>query len=207
MNEQPAGLLEPFVTTGRIIAPYVTAWSAEHDVECGLMARSDGLGYTRELPGDRDEQGVLWARVAEHHGVGRPEFARVHPERQRRVMSGLLCQVCAGPADRTADGVLWLMRDFRGEWAGWPEGMGSVEPPVCSGCAADSVRRCPALKRGYVAVRVREFAVAGVWGTLYRPGVFGPVAVKAAQLAYGNPLTRWMVAVALVRELRGCSFE
>jgi len=193
--------------TEQTIAPYVTAWSVEHDLKCTLVTRPDGLGYASELPGDRDQHGVLWARVAERHSGGRPEFARVHPARQRQAMGGLLCQVCAGPADRTRDGVLWLMRDFRGEWAGWPEGMASVEPPVCARCVATSVRRCPALKRGHVVVRAREFPVAGVSGTLYRPGVFAPVAVKGAQLVYGDPLTRWIVATALIRELRGCSFE
>ncbi len=188
----------------RIIAPYVTAWSAEHDLECGLVARHDGLVYTSELPGDRDAQGVLWASVAERHGVGRPEFARVHPGRQRRAMSELLCQVCAGPADRTSDGVLWLLRNFRHDW---PNGMASVEPPVCTRCAAISARRCPALQRGAVAIRAREFTIAGVQGTLYRPGSFGPVAVKCVRLAYGDPLASWVVATALIRELRDCSFE
>ena len=191
----------------RLLAPYVTAWSAEQDLKCSLVARPDGLGYAGELPGDRDEHGVLWAAVAERNGEGRPEFARVHPAPQRRVMSELLCQVCAGPADRTSDGVLWLLRDHRHDWARWPEGMASVEPPVCVGCAALSAKRCPALQRGVVAVRVREFAVAGVWGTLYRPGLFGPVAVKAVRIAYSDPLARWVVAAALIRELRGCSFE
>lgn len=213
MSEQTAALLEPFPAGGgvadapsRIIAPYVTAWSAEHDLECSLVARRDGLGYANELPNDRDEHGVLWAAVAERRGEGRPEFSRVHPARQRQTMSELSCQVCAGPADRTSDGVLWLMRDYRHDWAGWPEGMASVEPPVCAGCASISLRRCPALQRGAVAVRVREFAVAGVRGALYRPGTFGPLAIKDVRLAYGDPLARWVVAAALIRELRGCSF-
>ncbi|WP_197288834.1 hypothetical protein [Nocardia sp. NRRL S-836] len=47
--------------------------------------------------------------------------------------------------------------------------------------------------------------MAGVRGTLYRPGTFAPVPVTAANLAYEDPRTRWMVAVALVRELKGCS--
>lgn len=192
----------------RIVAPYVTARSAEQDLRCDLAVRPDGrgVGYARELLGDRDGQGVLWARVAERPLEGRPEFARVHPARQRRAMRELLCQVCAGPADRTSEGVLWLMRDFREDWPGWPEGAASVDPPVCARCVGTSMQLCPALRRGAVAVRVREFAVVGVWGTLYRPGVFAPVAVNAVRLTYGDPLTHWMVAAALVRELRGCSF-
>lgn len=196
------------VRVGRIVAPYVTAQDAEQDLTCSLVVRPDGLGvgYANELPGDRDAQGVLWRKVAERQEEGKPEFGRVHPARQRRAMSGLLCQVCAGPADRTQDGVLWLLRDHREDWPRWPEGMASVEPPVCVRCVAVSLRRCPALQRGAVAIRVQRFMVAGVWGTVYRPGAFAPVPVEAAHLAYGDPKTRWMVAVALIRELRGCSF-
>jgi len=192
----------------RIVAPYVTARSVEQDLQCSLVVRPGGLGvgYANELPDDRDDRGVLWRKVAERHGEGRPEFARVHPARQRRAMTRLLCQVCGGSADRSGDGVLWLMRDHREDWPRWPEGMASVEPPVCAGCVAISVRRCPALQRGAVAVRVRDFAVAGVRGTLYRPGSFAPVPVGWANLAYGDPGIHWMVAVALIRELRGCSF-
>lgn len=194
--------------SGRIVAPYVTANTAEQDLKCSLVVRPGGLGigYTHELPGDRDYFGVLWQKVAERPKEGRPEFARVHPARQRWTMSELLCQVCAGPADQTQDGVLWLLRDHRGDWPRWPEGMASVEPPICARCVAISLRRCPALQRGAVAIRVRHFAVVGVRGTLYRPGTFAPAPVAAAQLDYGDPKVRWMVAVALIRELRGCSF-
>lgn len=168
----------------RVVAPYVTAWSAEQDLRCRLVVRAGGtgVGYASELPGDRDERGVLWA------------------------MRELLCQVCAGLPGRTRDGVLWLMRDHREDWPCWPEGIASVEPPVCAACVPIAMRRCPALQRGAVAVRAREFPIAGVRGTLYRPGMFGPVAVEAAQLAHGDPLTCWLVAAALIRELRECSF-
>ena len=192
----------------RIVAPYVTATDVEQDLTCSLVVRPDGrgVGYANELPGDRDDQGVLWRKVAERQGKGTPEFGRVHPARQRRAMSEPLCQVCAGPADRTPDGVLWLLRDHREEWPRWPEGMASVEPPVCARCVAISLRRCPALQRGAVAFRVREFAIASVRGTLCRPGTFTPAPVAAVHRAYGDPDTRWMVAVALIRELRGCRF-
>jgi len=196
------------VPTGRIVAPYVTSTDAEQDLSCSLIVRPDGLGigYAHELPDDRDDQGVLWRKVAERPGKGKPEFGRVHPARQRQAMSELLCQVCAGPADHTPDGVLWLLRDYRQDWPHWPEGMASTEPPICAGCVAISLRRCPALQRGAVAVRVREFAIAGVWGALYRPGAFAPVPLRASRVAYGDPETRWIVATALIRELRGCTF-
>jgi hypothetical protein len=191
----------------RVLAPYITTWSAEQDLPCNVVVERSGLGigYTDELPGDRDAHGVLWHRAAIHHGVGRPEFGKVHPLRQRRAMRRLLCQVCAGPADRTDAGVLWLLRDYRGDWPRWPEGMACVEPPICVPCVPISLKLCPALRRGAVAVRVREFEVAGVRGVLYRKGASGPVAVEAGNLFYGDPDIRWMVASALIRELRGCT--
>ncbi|MGZ3144444.1 hypothetical protein ACVDFE_21120 [Lentzea chajnantorensis] len=192
----------------RVLAPYVTSWSAEHDLHCTLLVRADGrgVGYANELPGDRDAHGVLWNRVAERHGVGVPEFARVHPARQRQAINNLLCQVCAEPADRTAEGVLWLMRDFRGDSPNWPEDMASVEPPICARCVPVAMQRCPALRRGAVAVRVREFNVMGVRGTLYTQGVFGLKPAGMGHLLYGDPATSWMVAASSFRLLQDCSF-
>lgn len=190
----------------RVIAPYITSWSAEQEIPSRVVERpGHGVGHPDELLGDRDARGVLWQRPAVRHGVGRPEFGKVHPLRQRRAMRQLLCQVCAGPADRTEDGVLWLLRDYRNDWPDWPDGMGCTEPPVCVPCVAVSLRLCPALRRGAAAVRVRQFAVAGVRGALYRRSVFGPVAVGDVNVAYDDPDIRWVVASALIRELRDCT--
>ncbi|MGZ3144449.1 hypothetical protein ACVDFE_21145 [Lentzea chajnantorensis] len=191
------------------VAPHVTSWSAEQNLQCSVVVRPDrhGVGHVNELPGDRDEHGVLWMKVAERHGAGKPDFARVHPARQRRAMKELRCQVCAEPADRTSDGVLWLMRDHREtEGPDWPEDMASVEPPICVPCTEISLQRCPALRRGAVAVRVREYSVMGVRGTLYRPGVFAPQPIKIEHLVYGDPTTSWMVAASSFRVLQDCSF-
>ncbi|SMD22646.1 hypothetical protein SAMN05660733_06898 [Lentzea albidocapillata] len=191
----------------RIVAPYITQWGAEQDLTPRLVVRpGGGVGYASELPADRDDHDVLWQQVTARPGLGKPEFGKVHPWRQRRAMRELLCQVCAGPADRTRDGVLWLLRDYRGDWPSWPEGMGSVEPPICAPCVATSLRRCPALQRGAVAVRAREFPIAGVRGTLYRQGVLAPAVLGVANLPYDDPNVRWMVAAAQIRELRRCTF-
>ncbi|ANZ36956.1 hypothetical protein BBK82_13615 [Lentzea guizhouensis] len=190
----------------QIIAPYITTWSAEQEIPSRVVERPGyGVGYADELLGDRDAHGVLWQRPAVRHEAGRPEFGKVHPLRQRRAMRKLLCQVCAGPANQNDDGVLWLLRDFQGDWPNWPEGMACTEPPVCVPCVAISLRLCPALRRGAVAVRVRASEVAGVRGALYRRGVFGPVAAQDVNLAYDDPSIRWVVASALIRELRGCT--
>ena len=193
-----------FCTEG-VVAPYVTAWSAEQELPCALIERSDGgIGYAKELLSDRDRNGLLWQQTALRHRVGRPEFARIHPLRQRRAMELLLCQVCGGPADRNDDGVLWLLRDYRDDWPQWPDGMASVEPPICLPCVEVARRMCPALRRGAVAVRVKNCPVAGVRGVLYKQSVLAPVAATAGIFSYDDPAIRRVLASALVRELSGC---
>jgi len=187
--------------------PYITQWSEEREPESPLIERPGrGIGYLDESLADRDDRGVLWYRTPSRPGNGQPLFAKVHPLRQRRAMRRLLCNVCAKPADRTEDGVLWLLRDYRDDWSGWPENMGAIEPPVCLPCVRLSSRMCPALRKGAVAVRVRQAPIAGVRGALYRSG-FGPVpeAVDEVTVAYEDPRVPWVRAINLVRELHGCT--
>ncbi|HEV2781829.1 MAG TPA: hypothetical protein VGX25_20780 [Actinophytocola sp.] len=181
--------------------PYITTWSAELPAPTTVIERPWGIGYLDETLGDRDEHGVLWPRMPSRPGHGRPQYGKVHPLRQRRAMRRLLCGICAGPPDRTEDGVLWLVMDYRDDWPGWPEGMGVTEPPVCLPCARLSVRACPALRRGYVAVRVRHSFVGGVYGVRYHRGR----AVEDTLVAFDDPAIRWTRAAQLVRELSGCT--
>lgn len=148
------------------IAPYVSTWSAEQDLPYRLVERAGhGIGYADELLGDRDAHGVLWQRAAVRHEVGRPEFGKVHPLRQRRAMRQLLCQVCAEPADRTDDGVLWLLRDYRCDWPRWPEGMACVEPPICVPCCTE--RGCSVLwQQNQQTGHTKTRTFAGWWRSL-----------------------------------------
>ena len=124
----------------------------EKDAPFALVERrGGGIAYLDETLADRDRNGVLWFRTPFRPGQGRPEFGRVHPLRQRRTMLRLLCQVCAGPADRTDDGVLWLLQDHRDDWPSWPDGMGVTEPPICLPCVRTSVRLCPSAEEGRCA--------------------------------------------------------
>jgi hypothetical protein len=190
----------------RVVAPYVTAWSTERELPYQVVERRGfGIGYADETVLDRDSRGVLWRRAPSCHRQGRPEFGKVHPFRQRRAMRRLLCQVCAGPADRTEDGVLWLLPDLRTDWAAWPEGMAAVEPPVCLPCVQTSVRLCPALRKRAALVRVRECRVVGVRGALYQGGPVFPVAFADTTVSFGDPAIHWVRAANLVRELRGCT--
>ncbi len=184
-----------------VVAPYVTAWNGEKTPPSVLISRPGGIGYADESVYDRDEHGVLWRRMSLRRGVGRPVFAEVHPLRQRRAMRRLLCQVCGGPADRSDDGVLWLLQDHREDWSDWPNRMGVTEPPVCVPCVGLSVRLCPALRRRAVVVRVGSCPVAGVKGVLYDSGC-PPVAVGPASVELDDdPAIRWIVAAHLIRRL------
>lgn len=188
----------------RIVVPYVAAWSEEQDAPFVLVERYGGITYQDETAADRDNRGVLWFRTPFRRGHGRPEFGRVHPLRQRRAMLRLLCQVCAGPADQTDDGVLWLLQDHREDWPSWPDGMAVTEPPICLSCLRTSVSVCPALRGGAVAIRARRFSEAGVHGIQYRSGL-QPVAVAAVTVAFDEPAIAWVRAVSLVRELGDCT--
>lgn len=170
-----------------------------------VIARRSGIGYLDETITDRDDKGVLWTRIASRPGQGQPQFGKIHSLRQRRAMTRLLCQVCAGPADQNEAGVLFLLNDDREDWPAWPEGMGCTEPPVCLRCAHVSVRHCPSLRKGWVAVRVGRCEVSGVYGARYQPGHPFPIAVEDALLAFDHPAIRWTRANQLVRELHDCT--
>lgn len=209
--------MSPSVTDGNLlwtkyrgaVVPYITAWSGEPAFEPKVVVRPrSGIGYLDETPEDRDHHGVLWRRVTSNPGQGRPEFGDIHTPRQRHAMRNLLCQVCAGPADHNADGTLWLLKDHRDDWPGWPNGMAVTEPPVCLSCAQLSRRTCPALRRGHVAVRVTHCPVAGVSGTGYQPGSLYPTAITIGHniiVSLDDPAIRWTCAVHLVREIAGCT--
>lgn len=187
--------------------PYITRWSEEPEPEALLIERPGrGIGYLDEALCDRDRRGVLWQRAVSRPGVGEPLFSQVHPLRQRRAMQRLLCNVCGKPADQSDDGVLWLVRDFRDDWPGWPENMGVTEPPVCLPCARVASRLCPALRKGAVALRAGRAPIAGVCGLLYRGGgELGPVPMEKINVAYEDPLVRWVLAGHLLRELHDCT--
>jgi hypothetical protein len=186
----------------QLVVPFTTLWSGEQDLPGVVVERPGvGIGYADEIAADRDLRGVLWQRAVSRPGVGRPVFGDVHTLRQRRAMRRLLCQVCGGPADRTDEGVLWLLPDHRDDWNGWPEGMGNVEPPICRPCAVTSLRLCPRLRQGAAAVRVREYPIVGVRGALYAHGRM----VSETVVGFDDPVVRWVRAVGLVRQMRGCT--
>jgi hypothetical protein len=193
------------LTIGKGVVPYITAWSDEEPLPNDVIVLPGvGVGFADETPRDRDSKGVLWTRVPSRPGQGRPLFGQVHSRRQHRAMRRLLCQVCGCPADRNRDGVLWLLRDHREDWANWPEDMANTEPPVCMTCAVLATRMCPALRSGHVAVRVRRFPISAVRGVRYRQAG-RLLLLTEATVALNDTAIRWTRAAHLVRSLRDCT--
>lgn len=160
----------PMTIPRSLVVPHITSWSEEQGSLTRLVVGPRGgrlPGRDPVRPGRRRHP---VASDADQDGGGRPDFGRVHPLRQRRVMRRLLCQVCGGPADKDERGTLWLLEDHRADWHGWPNGLLTAHPPVCVPCAREAVRFCPNLLAGHVAVRVGASQVCGVYGVRYLPG-------------------------------------
>jgi hypothetical protein len=187
------------------VVPFITRWSSEHLSSAVIGNPSWGIAYEDETRWDRNAQGVLWERAPLGRGKGRPEFAGVHPLRQRRAMRKLLCQVCGGPADRTKQGELWLLPDHRDDWPGWPDEMANVSPPVCLPCARLSVRMCPVLRRSWVAIRAKS-RIVGVQGIVYQLDEIGLRPLESRTVRFDEPEIRLTLAGQLVRMLHDSVF-
>lgn len=186
--------------------PYIATWSEEVRDDRDLQVDTRGISYLPPRPADRDDRGVLWVRRSSRQGQGRPDLGGVHPQRQRRAMELLLCQVSGHPADVDERGVLWLLEDHRGEWPDWPNGLETTHPPISRPCVGPSLRGCRHLQRGAVMVRVAESIVTGVRGRLWNidPRTRA-VSAKVEILEFDSPLLPWMQASQLVRTLDGCT--
>ncbi|RMI40859.1 hypothetical protein [Streptomyces triticirhizae] len=185
--------------------PYAAHWSGEGGYGRRVSMRWDGAGvwYLDETPADRDGFGVLWARIQDRPGQGRPDFPSMHPARQRHAQAERLCQVCGASASHNRDGWLFLMnRDGTDRY----EGTKTTKPPVCLRCAALAVEYCPHLTHP-VGVRSRRPKVWGVFGTLFTPtpGTARLTAHVDHYLPYGHRATDWFLASQLVVELKRCT--
>lgn len=210
MSEPRTGALTPPPVAGRGgVVPYVAMWSGESTVRTTVVQRGRwGIGYADELLTDRDRDGVLWTRAVSRPGQGRPLYAKLHPVRQRRAMRRLLCQVCGQPADYTEQGHLWLAVEQQDTWTGWPEASVNPFPPVCTGCAARSVRLCPPLRRGFTAFRAHS-TLYGVIGVQFRPGHTYPSVALAQDdggrpVSFSHPAIHWTQATQLARTMHDC---
>ncbi|MEV0445979.1 hypothetical protein AB0I84_22570 [Streptomyces spectabilis] len=167
------------------------------------------ISYTDEGPGDRDAQGVLWARVSQsldERGelTGTPQWRMINPARQRETMTKLLCQFCRTPA-RTPEGILFL----HSTKDGIPEPSTTVhttQPPFCREHARMAPKRCSHLAdRGHVALLAQSAPLYGVIGTPHAYAADRSIQVMACDgvpVPYGHADLAWLVASQLVRTLR-----
>ncbi|MEU1824164.1 hypothetical protein ABZ502_17275 [Streptomyces abikoensis] len=177
----------------------------EQPTDSGLIASGGRVAYRVSNPQDRDVHGVLWGACGLKPGAGLPQWARVHPQRQRRAMGGQRCQVCAEAADVNNDGVLWLLDGTLPS-----EGTITTHPPVCRRCPRKAVRACPPLRnKGHTLVRVKAPVLEGVYGRLYLPSRTHRSGLKPGEHAYvpyaDASRTRWVVAEQLYATLHGCT--
>lgn len=186
--------------------PYIAAWSGESVPFSTLMysIAVPGLAYVDEKPDDR-AHGVLWKRCDDAPGRGRPRFGDVHPRRQLAVMRDLGCQVCGQSADENGDGVLWVLEDNRGDWAGWPSGLMTTHPPVCLRHAREAMTACPHLATGCVAVRVGASEPVAVHGRHFAVDGERIVARGRGVVELDSPRIRWTLGGQLLRSLRECT--
>jgi hypothetical protein len=196
----------PRTLGGNSIVPYVSAWSGEKPTQPPVVRRRLRIEYAQEMPIDRDEWGVLWARRASLIGAGRPLFGKMHPARQRLAMLRMLCQICARPADHTEEGSLWLLPAQPRYEPDWLDYAPITTPPLCIECAQLSVHKCPWLRQGYVAVRAHS-RICGVSGARLGPGRLAEPETDDDDLFYyGDPSTRWVLAVHQTRLLYSYRF-
>ncbi len=119
-------------------------------------------------------------------------------------MEYLWCAVCAGKPDRRPEGMLWLLPATPAFAAGWPRDVVTVTPPVCRECADRALTACEVLRRGYVALRVRESELTGVRGTVYSPSA-APVADQ--DVLFTDARIRFTVARQYLRVLQDADLD
>jgi hypothetical protein len=196
----------------KLPVPFAAAWSREQPDISRLIARpfGAGLAYSDERPEDRDEHGVLWARIPSAPGSGRPVFEAMHSVRQREALLHRLCQVCGEPAERNEQGWLFLSQYTRltremGDAA--DQGFTS-KPPICPPCARLAVELCPHLTDP-VVIRSANPRVWGVSGGFYIPNHDAKAIPYPADenLPYRQrpDLEKWFLASQLVVHLTKCT--
>jgi hypothetical protein len=174
-----------------------------------------GICYRWELPRDRDDRGVLWARTSQNlspdtrRPTGKPLFAAMHPARQRETMFSLRCQVCHGQASRTELGHLFLEKAGDGD----AEGITTGQPPVCLDHAVTGIEHCRHLiDQGYVLLRSRVPRLYGVLGQGFKavdhalvplPPLLSPDGSDLPIPYTRRELTPWVLASQLLRRLTG----
>ncbi|CAM5363808.1 hypothetical protein GCM10010329_84850 [Streptomyces spiroverticillatus] len=195
--------------------PYVTAYTNELGPRLDELTveirpnRAPQIAYVLPTPNDRDAHGNLWARMTRppEGERGRPLFESMDPLRQRECMQGLLCQVCAKPAERE-DGTLFIEWQHANEPPIRLDRIITDMPPLCPSCVPVSLKHCRFLRdeKSAVVLLVRKSVPSGVSGTLFRV-VDNPIrwttSENDAYCSFNKPRQPALIAQRLYRKLRG----
>ncbi|MYR97061.1 MULTISPECIES: hypothetical protein [unclassified Streptomyces] len=193
-------------------APYVAALSSDLqplETELCVEVPRNGvprIAYVEPRPGERDAHGNLWCRKTRVPG-GHVLFGEMDPERQRECMEGLLCQICAQPAERK-DRTLFIEWQHDDEPPMRLNRIKTDMPPLCPSCVPVALRHCPFLRRDQSAVllRVRKSIPCGVGGTTYQASAdmnhWIPV-FPDAYSSYNKPRHPGLLAGRMLGKLRG----
>ncbi|MDT0378409.1 hypothetical protein RM572_06390 [Streptomyces sp. DSM 42041] len=194
--------------------PFVVSRQGEEAVTVDYLEADEyGLHYVDETALDRDSERVLWARCTfnltnDGDLRGRPDFASLHPFRQRACMEKLLCQVCVPRVKNLPTtnelGTLFIVPPGVEKEYGL-EGAVTSHPPLCVPHAQQSMRECPHLAKGAQAVRARKPQLWGVHGVVYkkRDDGLAPIEKLSSAIPYGNPVLPWMLASQMYMRLGG----
>ncbi|RBQ21445.1 hypothetical protein DP939_01645 [Spongiactinospora rosea] len=114
--------------------PYLTRWTGETAVG-GEPRHTRGGLLAYPIPEPEDwAYGVLWRRLRQAPGVGRPEFRAVHTGRQLACLRDGRCQIC-GDLARTADRrVPWLFSVAEADRLRQSQDAWTATPPTCRAC-------------------------------------------------------------------------
>ncbi|MCX5278089.1 hypothetical protein [Streptomyces virginiae] len=134
-------------------------------------------------------------------GDGLPLYGEFDPDVQWEAADRLLCAYCLNRPDRApGEGLLWLLRTDVDQHR-WPADIETTTPPICDPHARLALKRCATLRRGYLAVRVREVEPVGVLGTVFTGG--GPNGPDELVRFTETDRLPYVLARYLVLELRG----
>ncbi|WP_344319253.1 hypothetical protein [Streptomyces yatensis] len=167
------------------------------------------IGYADEYGLADRWSGALWIRVPVRPGTGAPLLGRVHALRQRQAINQLLCGGCGQPTagGRPDQRHLFLVASATRQAV--VEGEKTTTPPVCDGCALETVLEGPPPRTGYVAALVEHTSARGVVGIVYSPDTLEPLpgdnGHKFSFVAYDDPRLRWTLACREVVSMHGCT--
>ncbi|WP_050373468.1 hypothetical protein [Streptomyces acidiscabies] len=185
--------------------PWIAPWSGEQTPPVRLVRQHNGhgeerIGYPDENRSDRRD-GVLWVRMPATPGTGKPDFAGLHPLRQRQAMTHLLCQVCGTATVGTREDERHLFLVHGTGDNPLREGQTTVAPPLHETCALQSLRDCPHLRRGWTAALVGRIGIWGVAGTLHHPDTLSPLEELIPARYEDERHLRWTLAAREVVSL------